>query len=104
MSLFFCICSVVVAKRNVATPVTLTCGAKSDEAVTWKFNHVEIDESEENIQQKGPNLIVSEVDTPMLGSYSCWRGEEKLSSTYLFLEDEEGDDLGEILLFSFLNL
>ncbi|XP_028270621.1 interleukin-12 subunit beta [Parambassis ranga] len=87
----------VVAKRNVAKPVTLTCGAKSDETVTWKFNGEVIEESEDNVQKKGQNLIVSEVDTPMLGAYSCWRGGEMLSSTYLFLEDEEGDDLDTLL-------
>ncbi|KAM9360210.1 interleukin-12 subunit beta [Symphorus nematophorus] len=87
---------VVVAKRNNANPVTLTCDTKTDGAVQWKFHGEEMEDVElgGDFQQDGQNLAVSDVDTPMLGQYSCWRGGEMLSSTYLLLEaeDEEGLD------------
>uniref|UniRef100_A0A8C2XBR7 Interleukin-12 subunit beta n=1 Tax=Cyclopterus lumpus TaxID=8103 RepID=A0A8C2XBR7_CYCLU len=79
----------VVAKRNDLNPVTLTC--RSEEApgaVTWKFRG----EAPEDVRQIGPDLSVSEVDTPMLGEYSCWRGTQMLSSTYLLLEAEEEEE------------
>ncbi|XP_034396434.1 interleukin-12 subunit beta [Cyclopterus lumpus] len=81
--------SYVVAKRNDLNPVTLTC--RSEEApgaVTWKFRG----EAPEDVRQIGPDLSVSEVDTPMLGEYSCWRGTQMLSSTYLLLEAEEEEE------------
>lgn len=96
-------CTVVVAKRNNENPVTLTCDTETDGAVTWKF-HGEVMEDvvlQANVQQDGRTLTVSDVDTPMLGQYSCWRGGEMLSSTYLLLEAEEEDELGEILVFYF---
>ncbi|XP_028434765.1 interleukin-12 subunit beta [Perca flavescens] len=89
----------VVAKRNDANPVTLTCHTTTDEAVTWKFHGEETErdvELEDNVQQNGQNLSVSEVDTPMLGNYSCWREQEMLSSTYLLLEPEEEDELDNL--------
>uniref|UniRef100_A0A8C4F4V3 Interleukin-12 subunit beta n=1 Tax=Dicentrarchus labrax TaxID=13489 RepID=A0A8C4F4V3_DICLA len=90
----------VVAKTN--ENVILTCGSKADGAVTWKFRmfpseEMEDVDSEDNIQQEGQNLKVSEVGTPVLGEYSCWRGEEKLSSTYLLLEDEEEEELDSLI-------
>uniref|UniRef100_A0A3P8TFA7 Interleukin-12 subunit beta n=1 Tax=Amphiprion percula TaxID=161767 RepID=A0A3P8TFA7_AMPPE len=89
----------VVAKRNDANPVTLICDTKTGGAVTWKFDGeaMEDDSFEDNIQQKGSNLILSEVDSPMLGEYSCWRGGEMLSSTYLLLEDEDEDELDSFI-------
>lgn len=90
-------CVVVVAKKNDANPVTLTCRTNVEGDVTWTFQLEDVD-IEENIQQNGLNLSVSAVDIPMLGKYSCWRGEEMLSSTYLLLEAEE---LGKMLWFHF---
>ncbi|XP_041792880.1 interleukin-12 subunit beta [Chelmon rostratus] len=90
----------VVAKRNNENPVTLTCDTETDGAVTWKF-HGEVMEDvvlQANVQQDGRTLTVSDVDTPMLGQYSCWRGGEMLSSTYLLLEAEEEDELGSPIL------
>ncbi|XP_056275187.1 interleukin-12 subunit beta isoform X2 [Pseudoliparis swirei] len=81
--------SYTVAKRNDLNPVTLTC--RSEEAlgdVTWKFRG----EAPEDVRQVGPHLSASEVDTPMLGEYSCWRGNQMLSSTYLLLEAEEEEE------------
>ncbi|XP_059192982.1 interleukin-12 subunit beta [Centropristis striata] len=46
-----------------------------------------------DIQQNGVNLAVSEVDGYMVGNYSCWRGEDMISSTYLLLEPEKKDTL-----------
>uniref|UniRef100_A0A3Q1H468 Interleukin-12 subunit beta n=1 Tax=Acanthochromis polyacanthus TaxID=80966 RepID=A0A3Q1H468_9TELE len=84
----------VVAKKNDANPVTLTCDTKTGGAVTWKFDGEVI---EDDTQLKGSDLILSEVDEPMLGEYSCWRGGEMLSSTYLLLEDEEEDKLDSLI-------
>ncbi|XP_010782641.1 interleukin-12 subunit beta [Notothenia coriiceps] len=77
----------VVAKKNDANPVTLTCRTNIEGDVRWTFQLEDVD-IEDNIQQNGLNLSVSVVDIPMLGKYSCWRGEEMLSSTYLLLEAE----------------
>ncbi|XP_054466310.1 interleukin-12 subunit beta [Anoplopoma fimbria] len=84
----------VVAKRNDAKSVTLTCRTKASGAVTWKFHGDALEDVdlEDNFQQTGLHLAVSYVDTPMLGEYSCWRGTQMLSSTYLLLEGEEEED------------
>ncbi|KAL6113741.1 uncharacterized protein ACO6RY_04656 [Pungitius sinensis] len=86
----------VVAKRNDANPVTLTCRTEDPGAVTWKFHGEALEDVhlEDNAQQHGHHLALSEVDTPMLGEYSCWRGTEMLSSTFLLLRadgEEESD-------------
>ncbi|XP_068994824.1 interleukin-12 subunit beta [Embiotoca jacksoni] len=86
----------VVAKRNNADPVTLTCGTKTAGAVTWKFDG-DVMEDVDNVRQDGQSLTVSEVDTPNLGEYSCWRGDQKLSSTYLLLEDAEDETLDSFI-------
>nr|XP_020499544.1 interleukin-12 subunit beta-like [Labrus bergylta] len=88
----------VVAKRNDSSPVTLTCSTKTTGHITWKLDGEEIDvDSGDNFQQDSSILTVLEVDTPTLGEYSCWRGEEMLSSTYLLLEAEEEDALDSLL-------
>lgn len=93
----------VVAKKDNANPVTLTCGMNSGGHVTWKFEedgNVEDMDLGENVQQNGQNLVLREVDVPMVGEYSCWSGGEKLSSVYLLLDaEEEEEDLGKMLLF-----
>ncbi|XP_042344381.1 interleukin-12 subunit beta [Plectropomus leopardus] len=80
----------VVAKHNVANPVTLTCHTETNGPVTWMFDEDFLDFNG-NIKQNGQNLSVSMVDKPMLGEYSCWRGGEMLSSTYLLLEADAKD-------------
>ncbi|CAK6950768.1 interleukin-12 subunit beta [Scomber scombrus] len=92
----------VVAKRNDANSVTLTCGTKSSGDVVWKFEGDELEDGdyEDNLLKNGTNLRVTEVDTPILGEYSCWSGGEMLSSTYLLLEAEDED---EDELDSFIN-
>ncbi|XP_036955011.1 interleukin-12 subunit beta isoform X1 [Acanthopagrus latus] len=85
----------VVAKRNDPNPVTLTCRSKTDEAVTWKVENEEMEDVklDDSIRQVGQNLVLTDIDTPKLGQYSCWREQEMLSSTYLLLlEDEEEDE------------
>ncbi|KAM3867638.1 interleukin-12 subunit beta [Diretmus argenteus] len=65
---------------------------KSDGAVVWKLEKDgDIDEVElgDNVQQHGQDLKVSDVDMPIVGEYSCWSGEKKISSTYLLLDPEE---------------
>lgn len=88
-----------MAKRNDANPVTLTCRTEDPGAVTWKF-HSEAPEDvhlEDNVQQQGHHLALSEVDAPMLGEYSCWRGTEMLSSTLLLLKADGEEDSGQTL-------
>nr|XP_046243963.1 interleukin-12 subunit beta [Scatophagus argus] len=90
----------VVAKRNNVIPVNLTCDTKTGGDVTWKF-HGEVIEDvtlDENVQQVDQDLIMSDIDVPMLGQYSCWRGAERLSSVYLLLEAEEEDELDSPIL------
>lgn len=93
---------VVVAKRNDANAVTLTCGTKSSGEVVWKFDGDELDDFEDNrdLRKIGTNLSVTEVDTPMLGEYSCWSGGEMISSTYLLLKAEYEEELGKMLLWN----
>ncbi|XP_023007927.3 interleukin-12 subunit beta [Maylandia zebra] len=79
-----------VAKRN--ENYTLTCNSKPDDIVTWKLNGDPL-EDEENVELNGQNLTVSDIGTPNLGDYSCWRGEEMLSSTYLLLKADEEDTI-----------
>lgn len=94
------LCVVAVAKRY--ENYTLTCNSKPDDIVTWKLNGDPL-EDEENVELNGQNLTVSDIDTPNLGDYSCWRGEEMLSSTYLLLKADEEDTIGEFLFhFSFI--
>ncbi len=100
LSVCIYVCVVVVVEKNHATSVTLTCGTKTDGPVTWKLNGEALDSLEEIVVQDGQNLIVSEVELPLLGQYTCWRGEEMLSSVYLLLE-EDGGETAEMVLFHF---
>ncbi|XP_047236630.1 interleukin-12 subunit beta isoform X3 [Girardinichthys multiradiatus] len=88
--------NVVLAKIN-ENSVTLTCGAPTAGPVTWKLNDEDVDYFEDHFEKKGKNLIVKEVDTPLLGEYSCWRGKAKLSSVYLLQGTEEGEDIDSLL-------
>ncbi|XP_053181490.1 interleukin-12 subunit beta [Scomber japonicus] len=85
----------VVAKRNDANAVTLTCSTKSSGEVVWKFE--DDSDFEDNVQKIGTSLSVTEVDTPMLGEYSCWSGGEMLSSTYLLLKAEDEEELNSFI-------
>lgn len=85
--------------------VTLTCSAKIDEDVTWKFQGASLMDSLFDYTEDAQQLNLPEVDRSMLGEYSCWRGDEMLSSTYLLLEEsleegghEESLEEGETLL------
>uniref|UniRef100_A0A3B4WHJ6 Interleukin-12 subunit beta n=1 Tax=Seriola lalandi dorsalis TaxID=1841481 RepID=A0A3B4WHJ6_SERLL len=91
----------VMAKRG--NSVTLTCNTNFDGPFTWKFAANTVDEAEEIedfntiYKQVGKNLIVSDVDSPALGEYSCWSGEERLSSTFLLVEAEEGNNFDSLM-------
>ncbi|XP_040011855.1 interleukin-12 subunit beta isoform X2 [Xiphias gladius] len=87
----------VVAKRGEENTVTLTCSTKINQTVTWIFEHFTTEHLGDRAQQDGQNLKLSDVDTPMLGEYSCWRGEEMLSSTHLLLEALEEDELDSLI-------
>lgn len=86
---------VVVAGRQDQSTATLTCNTETDSGITWRFHGDVIEEVtlDDSTQQSGPNLTISDVDVPVLGQYSCWRGQEMLSSVYLLLEAEEGEKL-----------
>ncbi|XP_027888626.1 interleukin-12 subunit beta [Xiphophorus couchianus] len=83
----------VVAKPGDS--VSLTCLTTTTGPVTWKLNN---DESgfEDYMSKHGHILIVRDVEGPLLGEYSCWRGETKLSSTYLLQKTEEGEDIDSL--------
>uniref|UniRef100_A0A3Q2DCM3 Interleukin-12 subunit beta n=1 Tax=Cyprinodon variegatus TaxID=28743 RepID=A0A3Q2DCM3_CYPVA len=85
----------VVVRRN-ENSVTLPCDSAIAGPVTWKMNDEDLD-FDYFYEQKDQNLSVKEVDTPLLGEYSCWRGETKLSSTLLLQETEEGEDIDALL-------
>ncbi len=97
----------MVAKRNDASAVTLTCDTKTEGPVTWKFHGESVEDVvlDSETLQVGQNLAMADVGRPMLGQYSCWSGGKMLSSTYLLLEEEEEEeeeeDGGEIVLFHF---
>ncbi|XP_074495352.1 interleukin-12 subunit beta [Sebastes fasciatus] len=69
----------VVTKMN--DPVTLTCRTNTEGAVEWKFD--------DDVVGVGLNLSISGVEAPDLGEYTCWRGKEMLSSTYLLPDSVE---------------
>lgn len=81
------------------TSVTLTCNTETEGHIAWKFH----DGSEEvisgdNIRLEGLNLTILDVDEGGdIGEYSCWRGQEKLSSVHLLLEAKEEEVSGEII-------
>lgn len=81
---------VVVTKMN--DPVTLTCRTNTEGAVEWKFD--------DDVVGVGLNLSISGVEAPDLGEYTCWRGKEMLSSTYL-LPDSVEEVPSEMLWFHF---
>uniref|UniRef100_A0A8C5GXT6 Interleukin-12 subunit beta-like n=1 Tax=Gouania willdenowi TaxID=441366 RepID=A0A8C5GXT6_GOUWI len=82
-----------LANRNDPGPITLTCDAKPEGNVTWRFEGEEVEEGD----TRGSTLILSEVDAPVLGEYSCWNGHRRLSSTYLLLEDEDEVKIDSLL-------
>ncbi|XP_068167171.1 interleukin-12 subunit beta [Antennarius striatus] len=80
----------MVAKTN--SSVTLICNTTTEEAVTWKFGNsmkkMENVRLVKHYRQDGQNLNISDLDYPMFGNYSCWKGAEMLSSVYLFIEED----------------
>lgn len=95
--------AVKVVKGNGA--VTLTCGTKNDGDVIWKFSGGSLDALlNYSVDKDTQNLILSEVETPMLGEYSCWRGGEMISSTNLLEEEEESEEEGEKLFIYLTNI
>ncbi|XP_075889383.1 interleukin-12 subunit beta [Nelusetta ayraudi] len=86
----------VVGGGHDKNSVTLTCNTETEGNIEWKFH----DGSEEvisgdNIRLEGLNLTILDVDERGdVGEYSCWRGQDKLSSVYLLLEATEEDKPG----------
>lgn len=82
--------------------ITLTCNTETEGNVEWKFH----DGSEEvilgdNIRLEGLNLTILDVDERGdIGEYSCWRGQEKLSSVYLLLEAREEGNSGKKMTYN----
>lgn len=79
---------IVVLARQDGDAV-LTCNTTADKAVRWESEVM----FESKVKQDGQHLNVSEVDTPMLGEYSCWSEGQMLSSVYLLLEAEESSEI-----------
>lgn len=93
---------VVVLAKEDEGPVTLTCNTTPDTAVTWKFNGRSLEDVTFRMlsTQHGQDLILSEVDSPMLGEYSCWSEGRELSSVYLLFEAEEPGETFLLILRS----
>ncbi|XP_044191930.1 interleukin-12 subunit beta [Thunnus albacares] len=87
----------VVAKVVDQNEVTLTCDTAFSGNVTWKFDNVLVEEFFDSVRTEGQNLILTEVDLPMFGNYSCWNKEEMLSLTYLLREAEDEEELDSFL-------
>lgn len=92
VSLSASLCVVVVAKNT--DEITLTCHTQAEGPVNWKFHSDRIEDVTLGgpIKQVGQNLVFSQVNSLMLGEYSCWKGSEMLSSTYLLEAGEEEDE------------
>ncbi|XP_061586050.1 interleukin-12 subunit beta [Cololabis saira] len=84
-----------VVKEGNAEPVKLTCNAKADESVTWMFEGDEVEFND--AQRNGTNLVVSNVDAPMLGEYSCTSKGQTLSTTHILMEPEDQQGLDAFL-------
>lgn len=94
-----CNCVFVVVVVNRSGTATLTCGPEATGAVRWKFKDRDLSGVLEYLTSVDPvshSLTVTNVDTHIVGEYSCWMGEKKLMSTYLLLEQEEGSVAGKI--------
>ncbi|XP_047448655.1 interleukin-12 subunit beta [Mugil cephalus] len=89
----------VVAKRGHEASVTVNCHTETDGPVTWKLGDTPVEETgfEDSIMQDGLKLVISDVESPMLGEYSCWRGEKMLSSTHVLLENDLDEDFDSLL-------
>lgn len=94
----------VVDSLSGENSVTLTCNTETEGKIAWKF-HDGFEEVmlDDNIRLEGLNLTIMDVDEGAnIGEYSCWRGQEKLSSVYLLLEAREEDASGEITAHQFI--
>ncbi|KAM6965458.1 interleukin-12 subunit beta [Aplochiton taeniatus] len=83
---------VAVAKIDHPDPVTLTCDSllEFDGVVTW--THLTLDGVNQVLESIGHDLKVKDVDTPLVGEYSCWNNNKKLASIYLFLDAEDQEE------------
>lgn len=94
----------VVRRLRGKNSVTLTCNTETGGNIVWKF-HDGLEEviSDDNIRLEGLNLTILDVDEGGdTGEYSCWRGQEKLSSVHLLSEAKEEDESGEIITHKFI--
>ncbi|XP_067084568.1 interleukin-12 subunit beta [Osmerus mordax] len=71
--------------------VTLNCPKELKGEVKWKYERGEdvytLDENDYDME--GHSLTLSDLGGPMLGEYSCWGQDGKLSSSYVRLDAEE---------------
>ncbi|KAM8865042.1 interleukin-12 subunit beta [Synchiropus picturatus] len=81
-----------VVTQNESSHVKIHCDTTSPGPVTWKFNGADLEQVDFAYHQEQLDLMVEEVDQPMLGEYSCWRNGVQLSSTHLLEEDVVNDE------------
>ena len=67
--------------------VELSCNTTLERDITWKFRGKDVT-VEDDVQQNGTHLILSDVGANMLGEYSCWAEGQHLSSVYLLRKAE----------------
>ncbi|XP_062308108.1 interleukin-12 subunit beta [Osmerus eperlanus] len=81
--------NLVVGKREGS--VTLNCPTELKGEVKWKYERGQdaytLDENDYDME--GHSLTLSDLGGPMLGEYSCWGQDGKLSSSYVRLDAEE---------------
>lgn len=104
MFVFLCQVEVVVDLSGINS-VTLTCNTETEGNITWKFGSGSQEVfPDENFRLEGLNLTISNIkDRGYIREYSCWRGEEKLSSVNLLLKAEEQHVSGEIFTHKFIS-
>ena len=93
-----CVVSVVVGKREGS--VTLNCPTELKGEVTWWKHERGQDPytlDQNDYDMEGHSLTLSDLGGPLLGEYSCWGQDGKLSSLYVLLdaEEEEEDTTGK---------
>lgn len=94
---------IVVLTEEDEGPVTLTCNTTIGRNVMWKFKGANLEETAIGglVRQDGQQLILSSVEYPMLGEYSCWSEGHMLSSVYLLFEINKPGETFFLILHSF---
>lgn len=83
---------------------TITCETAAGRSITWKMDNVDLKDIsfKGELKEDGDCLILSAVDEPMSGEYSCWSEGQKLHSIHLLLEVNTSSEIF-FFHFSFLS-